>query len=276
MRDTTSPRRSFREIDTSTPSVARVYDALLGGKDNFAVDRALLDKMIAIAPETPFVVRENRAWQGRVLRWLTAEVGIDQYLDLGSGLPTAENTHQVVQQINPGATVVYVDNDPAVRAFGHALLEDSDRTHFVDADLTDPTALLAHPTITDHLELSRPLGLIQGMTLHYVPDELAAVIMTTYIDAMSPGSYVALSHDWLPARDGDPTNATILEVYARYAELIPALTPRTEEGILALLPGLEVVEPGLVPLHDWWPNGPHLRPMPATATAIRGVVARKP
>ncbi|GAA1723299.1 SAM-dependent methyltransferase [Fodinicola feengrottensis] len=133
-------RGSF--IDTSKPSIARVYDLCLGGKDNFAADRALYEQVVALAPEIPDLMVENRKWLAQAVGWLVAEQGIDQFLDCGSGLPTAENTHQVSQRINPEVNVVYVDNDPTVIAYGRALLEDNDRSHFVGGDLSEPREIL--------------------------------------------------------------------------------------------------------------------------------------
>jgi SAM-dependent methyltransferase len=140
--------------------VARVYDLVLGGKDNFAVDSQMYERLTEIAPELPPALRGNRDWLARVVRWLAHDAGIDQFLDCGSGLPTAENTHDVAQRVNPDATVVYVDNDPAVVAHGRALLEENDRTHFVAADVTRPHEVLEHPDLTRHLDLTRPVAVI--------------------------------------------------------------------------------------------------------------------
>ncbi|HEX6443482.1 MAG TPA: SAM-dependent methyltransferase [Streptosporangiales bacterium] len=264
-------------VDTKTPSVARMYDYLLGGKDNFAADRAVCDQLIAVEPDMPAMVRENRAWQGRVLRWLVQDAGIDQFLDVGSGLPTAENTHEVVLRLAPDARVVYADNDPAVLAFGRALMDDDDHAHFVAADLTRPDEVITHPTVTGSLDLNRPVALLQGLTLHHLPDtEQVRSVMRTYIDALAPGSYVAVTHARLLPEDDSPAGRAYHEMLTRFHRVFPNLAPRTADEILSLLPGLEPVPPGLVPLDQWWPNGPRIEPAPPITEAIVGVVARKP
>src|SRR5437016_3567481 len=198
---------SYPGIDAGTPSVARVYDAFLGGENNFAVDRLVFQETVRMVPHARLMAVENRHWLIRAVRFLTQECGIDQFLDVGSGLPTRENTHQAVQRAIPDASVVYVDNDPACWAFGRALLEDNEFTHFVDADLTRPAELLAHPAITKHLDFDRSIALIQCATMHHVPDEQRPdEIMAVYRDALPSGSYLALTHFWDP-EDGGPLTA---------------------------------------------------------------------
>ncbi|MBO0826498.1 MAG: SAM-dependent methyltransferase [Streptosporangiales bacterium] len=263
-------------IDTSTPSIARVYDAMLGGKDNFAVDRQLYDRLIELNPDLPRVMRANRRWQQRVVRWLAGTAGIDQFLDLGSGLPTVQNTHEVAHLVSRDARVVYVDNDPTVVAHGRVLLEDHEYTYFVPGDLTNPAALLSDSGVVDHLDLDRPMAVLQCATLHFIPEQAEAErIMRGYTDRLATGSYVGIVHAEMP-EPGDGRYETYLPSVAKYREAIPAFTPRTHADVTALFEGLELVEPGVVPLDDWWPDGPRVTPMTGLGQLSLGGVARKP
>jgi hypothetical protein len=264
-------------LDTSKPSIARAYDAFLNGKDNFEVDREVVRQVTQVLPEARQIAVENRQWLIRVVRFLTRELGIDQFLDVGSGLPSAENTHEVAQRVIPDATVVYVDNDPACQAFGRALLEGNGFTHFVDGDLTRPRELLAHPGVTKSLDFDRPLALLQCATLHHVPEEQRPYeIMSTYIDALPSGSYLLLTHFWDPADNG-PLTATVRGIEQRLCDAgLGSGFWRPREEIEAFFEGLELVEPGLVPLHEWWPDGPRLRELTLADQLILGGVGRKP
>lgn len=263
-------------IDTSKPSIARVYDVMLGGKDNFEVDRAFCEQLVRIAPEVPEVARSNRRWLVRVVRWLAHDAGIDQFLDIGAGLPTAENTHEVAQRINPHARVVYVDNDPTVIAHGRALLEGSDYTFFCAGDLTRPGEVLGDPVVTGNLDLDRPVAILQCLTLHHLPHtEQVRQIMTDYVDALPSGSYAALTHGQLPEGD-DEESRRILRAAASYRDTSGGFTLRTPDEIRSLLPGMELVEPGLVTVTDWWPEGPPPDSVPTMVRLLLGGVARKP
>jgi hypothetical protein len=268
--------RDLPEIDPTQPSIARVYDAFLGGKDHYEVDRQVYQQIIKIAPEAPAIGRECRAWLIRVVRFLAANAGIDQFLDVGSGLPTAENTHQAVQRINSEAQVVYVDNDPMVAAHGRALLEENDRTHFVVGDLRYPDELLSHPMVTRYLDWDRPLALIQSNTLHHVADEdNPDAIMAKYVEALPSGSYVAISHLHNPD-DGSPQAELAKESEARYMAMMGTCHFRNRDRIAQFFTGLEMVDPGLTYLHKWWPDGPRMRPMANGDYLLLGAVARKP
>lgn len=257
------------------PSSARVYDFLLGGTSHGAVDRVMGRDLARAEPLVVSIVRENRSFLRRAVTYLARE-GIDQFLDLGSGLPTAENTHQAAQRLSPEARVVYVDNDPSVVAHGRALLEENDRTFFSPGDLTVPSEVLADPVVTRNLDFDRPIGLLQLGTLHhYDESKLTCVeIMQQYIDALPSGSYVALSHFL------DPENEH--SVVARRMEDVFLHSPlgtgiyRTREQILAMMPGLELVDPGLELCVKWWPDGPQLAPLLPAQHCIAGVVGRKP
>lgn len=267
--------RTIPGVDTTKPSIARVYDAMLGGKDNFDVDRAVLEQMLVSVPDVLLMARDNRRWVRRVARWLVREAGIDQFLDVGSGLPTVENTHEVVQRIDPDSCVVYVDNDPAVIAHGRVLLADDERTFFVAGDLTRPEELLADRAITSHLDLTRPVGLLHCLTLHHVGDEDAHRIVRGYVDRLAPGSYLTVSHIRLPEPD-DERLPDMMGAVAGYQAASPDFTARRLADVEALLTGLELVEPGVVPVGAWWPEGPPVDEPHRFADFLVGGVARKP
>jgi hypothetical protein len=264
-------------IDTTRASIARVYDAALGGHDNYAVDRAMLGEILKITPQAPLVAKALRKWLIRTVRFLADSAGIDQFLDCGSGLPTVGNTHQTAQDCNPDAVVVYADNDPTVQAHGHTLLADNDRAHFVAADLRHPNELLAHPVVTEHLDFDRPLALIQCATLHHVDDAAdPAQIMARYVDALPSGSYVALTH-WHDPEDAGSGTDLVRGIQTAYrANSIGTGRYRTRQEIAALLEGLELLDPGLVELDQWWPDGPARTPPSLVERVILGAVGRKP
>jgi hypothetical protein len=264
------------EIDPTKPSIARVYDAFLGGKDNYEVDRAVLSQVLEIAPEALATGRQCRDWLTRVVRFLADQAGVDQFLDCGSGLPTVENTHQVAQRTNPEARVVYVDNDPVVAAHGRALLEENDRTHFVVADLREPETLLSHPVVAENLDLDRPVAVIQSNTLHHVmDDERPWDVIRSYVDAICSGSYVAISHLYDPA-DGSRRSELAQDAQAKFMSLMGSCRFRTRDEITSYFEGLELVEPGLAYLFDWWPEGPRREPSADGEHLLLGGVARKP
>jgi SAM-dependent methyltransferase len=245
----------FPAIDPKRPSVARVYDFILGGKDNYQSDRELAAEILKFTPEGPEWARGNRRWLREVVTWLTRQARIDQFLDLGSGLPTAQNTHQIAQGLNPGAKVVYVDNDPTVIRHGQALLVENDRTDFAAADFTKPAEVLADPAVTGLLDLDRPVGLIEALMLHHIADlDEARAIAAAYVDALPSGSYVAISHVCNP-RDGSDTARFTDEFGARLEQSFPTLSFRTPAEIESLFGDLELLGPGVVRLFGWWPPG---------------------
>lgn len=271
MPDTVAPAH----IDTTKASIARVYDAALNGKDNYEVDRKVVQRLQQIAPEIGRFTWDHRNFLIRVTRFLASQAGITQFLDCGSGLPTAENTHQVAQRLQPEARVVYVDNDPVVLAHGQALLVENDQTHFSGADIFEPRQILGDPIVNKYLDFSQPIALFHLGTLHHYDGKRApASIMQEYIDALPSGSYVAFSHFL------DPENE-YTEV-AKRMEHIFVHSPlgsgwfRTRDEILAMFPGLELVDPGLARCVDWWPDGPQLKPLEPAQHCIVGAVGRKP
>nr|WP_132878725.1 SAM-dependent methyltransferase [Tamaricihabitans halophyticus] len=269
---------SSARVDTTTASVARVYDRFLSGKDNYEVDRAVYEQVLQIAPQAPQIARDNRAWLIRVVRFLTNNAGINQFLDCGAGLPTAENTHEAAQRLNREARVIYMDNDPVVAAHGRALLEENDRTHLVMGDLTKPDEILSNPTVRKHLDFDQPLALMHCATMHHVPDsDGPRDIMKTYVDALPSGSYLALTHFHDPG-EADPEGHEL----ARFIEGVFANSSmgsgffRSREEIESLFCGLPLVEPGLTNLNDWWPDGPRLGDVPPVDRVLLGALARKP
>jgi SAM-dependent methyltransferase len=256
-------------IDTSVPHPARVYDYWLGGKDNFEVDRKVAEAAIAATPGVVQGARENRAFLGRAVRFL-AEQGVDQFLDIGTGIPTAGNTHEVAQGVNPAARIVYVDNDPIVMAHARALLRGTPegKTAYIEADLREPQTILTHPDTLEILDFSRPIAVVIVGTLMHIRDEddpWGAVKQFT--DAVCPGSYLAITH--LTA-DFEPEKMNALAASYNTGPL--KITNRTREQVLRFFEGFELVEPGLVRTFDWRPDAP----VPRDAVAgSYGVVGRK-
>ncbi|MBF6098973.1 SAM-dependent methyltransferase [Nocardia cyriacigeorgica] len=264
-------------VDTTRASIARVYDYSLVGKDNYDVDRAAFDMILQAAPRQRDVSKMNRRWLHRVTRYLAGTVGIDQFLDIGAGLPTVGNTHEIAQSQNAEATVVYVDNDPVCNAHGRVLLETNDRVRFVSADLTQPSRLLSDLDVQRRIDFARPLGLILCGILHHVDDELVpAAIVRRYVDALAPGSYVAITHFWNP-NDGSELADLATQVERQFVEMgLGSGWYRTREEIASYFGGLELIAPGLVELEQWWPMGPPIRePFPEERIMLGGV-ARKP
>ncbi len=242
-----------REIDTTTPHSARVYDYWLGGKDNFAADRALADKITEMLPVLPMKVRANRAFLGRVVRYMAQEEGINQFLDIGSGLPTARNTHQVAREVAPGSRVLYVDNDPIVVAHSRALMSDngSGQTGFLQADLRDSAGMLADPAVTRTLDLDQPVGLLMLAVLMFIPDSRDPYgIASSLIGALPNGSCLAVTH--LTA-DFDPAGVARL-VAASEADRLPVVA-RNHGETEKFFSGLEILPPGVVPITAWRPDG---------------------
>ncbi len=257
------------EIDTSKPSVARVYDAILGGKDNFAADRAVAAEAVKAMGDGGSGARLNRAALGRAVRFM-ARHGVSQFLDLGSGLPTVQNTHQIAQAIDPDARVVYVDNDPSAYIHGRVLLADDASTTVVLGDIREPEVLLAVPGITRFLDFSKPIGLILNAVIHHLlDDEDPYGIVGRYKQVLAPGSYMQLTH----FSDSSP------EAMANEQVLRQALgrgQTRGREEIARFFEGLELVEPGLVYLPEWRPDEPVALPLDPGGKLMLVGVGRKP
>jgi S-adenosyl methyltransferase len=243
--------RAPRGVDPTKPNVARTYDYFLGGKDNFAADRAAGEQIMRVSPEVQSTLRANRSFLGRVVRFLAGEAGITQFVDLGTGLPTQENVHQVAQAASPGAKVAYVDNDAVVLAHARALLASDDNTTVTGADLRKPADVLTDPGLLRLIDLAQPAAVLMIAVLHFVgEDENAPAIVAQYRDALAPGSYLAMS---LGTSDGvDP--AKIADAQRVYRSATAQLTYRRRAQIEQLFDGFELVEPGLVRLPQWRPD----------------------
>ena len=261
-------------IDISRPNVARIYDYLLGGKDNFAVDREAAKQLLAVTPDMAGVVRDNRSFLGRVVRYLADEAGIWQFLDLGGGLPTRTNVHEMAQSIAPGSRVVYVDNDPVVWSHGQALLAHGDQVAMVRADLREPGAVLRHPDLLALLDLTRPVAVVCASVLHFVADEDDPYrIVTEYRDHMVPGSYLAISHGTTGTAEEDPDDV-VGGVTSVYRQASAQLHVRSLAGIQRFFDGFDLVDPGVVWINEWRPD-PGIPPA-GQPRSLRGGVGRKP
>ena len=259
-----------RIIDTRVAHSARVHDYWLGGKDNFAVDRAAGDAVMAAYPGIVMTVRANRAFLARAVRFLADEVGIRQFLDIGTGIPAANNTHEVAQSVAPGSRVVYVDYDPVVLLHAEALLTSSAQgvVDYVDADLRDPQTILSQAART--LDFSRPVAVTLIAIMHLIGDQDDPYgIVRQLMAAVPAGSYLALSQV-----ASDIETEQVAEAARRYTRLgREHLRFRSHAEIMQFFDGLELVEPGLVPVQDWRP----VSELEArTHSSVRGGVGRKP
>src|SRR3984957_9596982 len=264
------PRRVPPQIDIHKPSVARVYDAILGGKDNFPWDRAVAAQVIAAFPQAANSARLHRQVPEREPRYLHGQ-GIDQFLDLGSGLPTARNPHEIAQELNPTALVAYVDNDPIVLTHARALLADADATTVVTADIRHPDTILGNPAITGFLDFSRPIGLVlNGVVHHLNDDEDPHGVVTKLTSALAAGSYLQLTH----FSTAVPAAAAALERVLMHA--IGSGRIRSRDEITAFFDGLELVDPGVVFLPEWRSDRPVAYPLEVGDQLILGGMARKP
>ncbi|MFI1989743.1 SAM-dependent methyltransferase [Actinoplanes sp. NPDC020271] len=257
-------------IDPTVPHPARRYDYLLGGKDNFSADRESAHEIEAVMPTVRLAAMENRGFLQRAVRFLALQ-GIDQFLDVGTGIPTSPNTHEVAQAIRPDARIVYVDNDPIVLSHARALLTSvpEGKTAYIHADLRNPAGILNDPQLRSTLDLSRPVGLLLVAVLHFIrEDEDPKGIVAELIDALPPGSWVVVSHstfDYVPV------------------EMLPKLEAPNRDGrfrarsrdeLAALLNGLDLVEPGIQSVSQWWAEQAS-QPRPAIEdVAIHGAIGR--
>jgi hypothetical protein len=262
------------QIDTSKAHPARVYDYLLGGKDNYLPDREAAEHLIKVVPSVPESVRHNRWFMRRAARFLAAEVGISQFLDVGTGIPTSPNLHEIAQEVNPAARVVYVDNDPIVLAHAHARLTSSPqgKVSYIHADMRDAEAILAAPETTATLDLSQPVALLILSTWHLITDAAEArELLHRYVAALAPGSFLAMS---VATSDGYSRAAGEEQQAALSAHGIPVLQ-RTRAEAAALFDGLELIEPGVVLVHQWRPD-PGVRESEVSGIGLYCGVARTP
>ena len=264
-------RRSAR-LDQSVPHSARIYDWLLGGKDNFAVDRDAAARLLEVLPHARDAAQANRGFMTRAVRF-AAEQGVRQFLDIGTGLPTSPNVHEVAQAVDPAARVVYVDNDPVVLVHARALLTGSPQgeTRYIDADLSDPGGILADPGMS-MLDLARPVALSLVAVLHFLTDEHDPYgVVRRLVDALAPGSFLIISHitfDPLPPES------------RRMMEMVMAQGPKGQQRgraeVERFFDGLELLAPGVVSVADWRPDDDGSPRPSAQDVACYGAVGRMP
>ncbi|BCJ41006.1 hypothetical protein GCM10010168_46950 [Actinoplanes ianthinogenes] len=258
-------------LDTGRPHPARVYDVLLGGKDNFAADRAAAAEGLRVNPNAATAPLQNRAFLRRTVRYLAGQ-GVRQFLDIGSGLPTALNVHEVAQQVDPSARVVYVDRDPIVLTHGRALLTSTPegRTAYVDGDLHRIEEILDAPELRETLDLEEPVGVLLFAVLHFIEDDVEPYdIVTKLMAAVPRGSHLVISHI---TADYDPVSWGKFAAVMR-AQGIPTRL-RDRDEVAGFFDGLELVEPGVVPILRWRPE--EATPFTDAQVALYGGVARKP
>ena len=239
-------------IDIERPSAARIYDYWLGGTHNFAIDREVARQMIAAAPETPLIMQANRAFLHRAVRFLVDE-GVRQFLDIGSGIPTLGNVHEVAQKTAPEARVAYVDIDPVAVAHSRHILADAEHTVVIQEDLRQPEQILNHPDVRNLFDFGEPVGLLLLAVVHFLPDSDDAVgVIGRLRDALPPGSYLALSH-----ATGDGLSPEAAQRWADLSRRTPTpATPRTRAEVQRLFAGFDLVDPGLVWSPQWRPEHP--------------------
>jgi hypothetical protein len=263
-------------LDVTKPNIARVYDAFLGGKDNFAADRAIVDLALKVTPDAPVGARANRAFLRRVVRYLVADAGLRQLVDIGSGLPTQGNVHEVAEAVGPEVRVVYVDNDPVVRAHAQALMASSPKTVFVTADIRDPDKILDDPTVREFTDSGQPVGLLLLAILHHVnDDEDPGGIVARLREALPSGSHLAISSFRMPGPEHPEDAAKTAAMEKMFNERLGTGRWRSHQEILAWFGDWELLQPGLVPLPEWRPDEPVRAERDATHYGFVGGVARK-
>lgn len=260
-------------VDVSRPSIARIYDYHLGGTHNFEADRVAARKVAEDVPELPDILRENRAFLRRSVRFLAGR-GIRYFLDLGSGIPTAGNVHEIAQAVDPASRVVYVDNDPAAVAHSREILQGNHRAAVIQADLRDAASVLGDAEVNRLLllELGEPIAVLMSAVLHFIPDDAqAAALVGRYRDAMPPGSYLALSHGGRRQADEQRMERAAVT----YSKAVAPVKLRSLDGVAALFEGFELVDPGVVYCSRWRPDTGRIEPGTEPLPQI-GAVGRKP
>ncbi len=255
------------------PTSARLYDYLLGGRDNFAIERSYGERIIASVPEVPAGVQAQRAVLRRVTRYLVADAGIRQLIDIGTGLPAEDNVHEIAQGVDPATRVVYLDNDPVVVLHAKARLAENPAIIAVQGDLRDPAGITGNPAVRAHLDWNRPIGLLMcGVLIHVMDDEGPAELTAALIDALPSGSYVFIQH----LLDVDHPATARMKQFMLQA--LGQVQFRTMDQVRSLFCGLELVEPGLVPVPQWRPDedDPELEGRPGPLGLACAGLARKP
>ncbi len=262
------------DLRTDRAHGARIYDYILGGKDNYAVDRAAAETTKQVWPALPVHMRANREFMHRAGRYLATERGIDQFLDIGTGIPTSPNLHEVVQEVRPQARVVYTDNDPIVLAHARALMSSTEqgRTAYVAADLHDPDTILAAPEFRESLDLDRPIGLMLIGVVHFIEDDDEALeVVRRIIDVLPADSCVAAT---IATDDFAPE--MLSEVRRNYHEHGETLRWRSRDKTAQFFDGLELIKPGIVQMHKWRPETDTYQQIREADIAMYGAIARKP
>jgi len=257
-------------VDVTVPNAARMYDYALGGSHNFAIDRQTADQIEQMIPGAKMNAYANRAFVDRAVRWLAAQ-GIRQFLDIGSGIPTMGNVHEIVQSIAPGARVVYVDIDPVAIAHSKVILAGIDHVKVVQADLAQSADVLQHPDVLDLLDFSQPVAVLLNAVLHFIPDDAhPEQILGNVHDAMVRGSLLTLSHGApLPDSDRADDVENLRNVYRRTPT---SLHLRSPERLRELLADWEILEPGVVPVNEWRPDPDDFNP---PTLGLLAAIARK-
>jgi SAM-dependent methyltransferase len=242
-------------LDPKVPNVARMYDYMLGGKENYASDRAAVEKLIELEPAVPRFARLNREFLGRAVRFVASH-GVSQFLDVGAGLPTQQSVHEVARAINPDARIAYVDNDPVVLAHSRALLGAVPNVAFVQGDIRDLAGILRSPEIRNTLDIDRPIGVLLLAILHFIRDaEDPAAVVAAFRDALAPGSYLIMSHGTAHGALPDVVAAS-RDARRVYDNATAQITFREPAEVSRFLDGFSLVEPGLVHISQWRPPEP--------------------
>jgi hypothetical protein len=265
------PERTLGKVDVDRPSSARIYDYFLGGAHNFEVDRLAANELAKVHPAIGLGMRANRSYLRRAVSFLV-QSGVDQFLDLGSGIPTVGNVHEIAQRANPAARVAYVDVEPIAVTHSNTILDGNDLALAIRADLREPRHVLTDPQVTGLLDLSRPVGLILAGVLQYISDEDdPAGMIRGYVDGLAAGSYVAMSHpsmDELTSERAAGANAAS----SMYNRTETPFHYRSRPEFEAFFGGLELVEPGVVHLWDWRPEfGAEADELDGRVTGFAGV-----
>jgi SAM-dependent methyltransferase len=274
MTDLTVDNLPIPEIDTSRPHPSRMYDYYIGGKNHFAADRAVADAALAHWPAGRIGLRENRRFLGRAVRYLVGTAGIRQFLDIGSGLPTTANVHEIAQAVDPSCRVVYVDNDSMVLAHARALLSSKPegRTAYLQADLRSPADITSSRAVRSVIDFGEPVALMLVAVLHFLEDQdNPAEVLSALLDALPPGSYLAASHMTL---EHDPEGVGGGQ-RAYHKAGLPMRARDADEFAALAFGGLDLVPPGVVLVSEWRPESNAPRPTPAEVSCYGGV-ARKP
>ncbi|MFS8105149.1 SAM-dependent methyltransferase [Lentzea alba] len=255
------------EIDVNRPSAARIYDAHLGGFHNFQVDRDAAAKIVAFMPELPDILRANRSFLRRAVRYLVGQ-GVTQFLDLGSGIPTVGNVHEIAWKANPDCRIVYVDSDPVAVSHSRTILSGIDRSTAIQGDLRHPQKILSDPETQRLLDFSQPIAVLMFAVLHFVPDsDDPAGIIREYLDAAAPGSYLAISHASLEGPE--PQKAE--EATQQFRRSVTEFSMRTRTEITGMFDGLDLVDPGVVYLPQWQPDPGDEIGAPARTSTFAGL-----